>query len=467
MHEAYFTLYGLGAVIFGILCFFFVFLTSFKKRKISFLGWSVFFYGLIYGISAPLIVASIRDSPESFVGSNFVFDNVGALSWHVVAAILSVGGVIVGWGIASAMRRTRSVRARPLFTGLNSPDSFGRVFWLMVIVGFTAQVLYAIDYGGLSGVIDYSRLVRSHMLEESERSRFSFLKPVAGFSMLACFGFLGLILSRVRKFSVILGFGLSLAFSLYLLYTWQGRLGAVTFIAIIFLAIVLIRDIHPGTLILSFFGLAFAGMYLVYMVSEIWDLKTSESFSQFYARELSFIFSGFWAEVSQSNNTFRLFYDVAVLPLHLLPSSLTLGWVEDVTSVHTAVMFGAPKGEHGVTSGMPLDIITMGYLQMDVLGIFVYGVLFGILLRILQTMVDHVELPGIHAALTAYIALKICAFALFYAQPSHIIGNNFPLIVTLIFLAFIRMSRPVRRSLQYLRHEQKAYRFCNSFEGWR
>lgn len=173
-----------------------------------------------------------------------------------------------------------------------------------------------------------------------------------------------------------------------------------------------------------------------YYVSVWLNVKAADSLPDFVARELGFPFGSFFAQLGTGDHLFRAFKDFVVAPLFLLPSSWWSTWVEDVSQVNTALIMGAPKGEQGVTGGIPVDLLTLGLMQAHVLGIAVVGAMFGVLLRFVQGLLDRIPNPGVRAVFGAYAALKLAVLGIFYAQPALFVSGNFDFLTTALFITF-------------------------------
>lgn len=176
------------------------------------------------------------------------------------------------------------------------------------------------------------------------------------------------------------------------------------------------------------------------MVSLWFNLKPADNLIEFIARELSFPYVNFFAQLDYGENLFRLFKDLFLAPIYLLPSSLWTKWVENVSQVNTALIMGAPKGEQGVTGEIPVDLLTLGLMQASIFGIVIVGMIFGIFLKILQSLIDTIKNLGIRSVFEAHIALKIAVLGVFYAQPALVVSGNIALLFTaVIMFAFIRI----------------------------
>jgi len=216
----------------------------------------------------------------------------------------------------------------------------------------------------------------------------------------------------------------------------MGRIGFLTYLATFVLGAILYRRPRPFSLLFLGLGVLIAILVGVYCISIWLNLKPADNLLVFLVQELSFPFGSFFAQLDFGENLFRCFKDFIVSPVYLLPSSLWTQWVEGVSQVNTALIMGAPKGKQGVTGGIPVDLLTLGLMQMSVYGIPIVGAVFGALLRLIQYLLDNINNPGLRAVFEAYIAIKIAVLGVFYAQPELFVSGNFALAVSLIIIGF-------------------------------
>jgi hypothetical protein len=202
----------------------------------------------------------------------------------------------------------------------------------------------------------------------------------------------------------------------------------------------LYKKINPIALVFSGGLILIALLLSVYQVSNLLHVKGGPDITSFLAKELSFPFASFF-ENYNSGEAYRFFLDFLFSPVFVLPSSLWSNWVENVGQVNTALIMGAPKGEEGVTGAIPVDLLTLGFMQFHFIGVFIGGIVFGMFLRFIQRFLEKVQNRGIRVAFEAYIILKIAVIGVFYAQPSILVSSNVPLVIAMVFLLF-----PLRRS---------------------
>jgi hypothetical protein len=408
-----------------------------KAGRMTLLDWSLLAIGGMYGLGWVLVVA-VTKAGGNQTWERWLTPFEALYPLHTLAALLVVIGVISGWYLPAPLLRTRPVKQ---FTGIDRKAApWARAFWFMLLSAIIIQWFYSLAYGGFLNLLDYSSLIRSAIFEV--QNPLSFLKPFGGLAMIAAYGFFGLWLSGRRKLGTMLGLTLSFTFSLYILYSWLGRMGFLVFLATFSLGLALTRWRNPHKLMFwgsMIFVVILAGAYGV----SVWlNLKAADSFLVFLARELSFPFGSFFAQWNNGEHLFRGFLDFVAAPLYLLPSSWWSNWLESVGQVNTAVIMGAPKGEAGVTGAIPVDLLTLGLMQAHLVGIPIVGFIFGMMLRFLQFILDRIPLVGVRAVFEAYIALKIAVLGIFYAQPNLVVSGNFALIVGAgIIVMFLKIKR--------------------------
>lgn len=445
MIDGYFA-FGVGPISVAILCLIILLVRSQGRSSVELMDWSLLFISLVHGIFAPLVILSIIASPANSTGERVIQEKFGEdFAYHSLAVMVAVIGLLLGWEVSRIFKTNRTRRRVVSRVGQPPWRGVERWFWIMALVAVASQYLYTLDYGGFAGIFDYSQQVRAGVLDESIRSRFAFLSPFAGFSMIACYGFCGLLLDQsTRRLRVLFGFVFTFAFSWYVLASWQGRLALVTFIGSLLLGVVLVGKPNRLIVILGSGIIFVLGIGSLAFVSGLLDRGEATSRLQFFTEEISFIFSGFWAWAGTDDITYRYFYDLLVAPAFLLPSSMTLGQFSKISDVHTTLMLGAAKGSGDVYGAMPLDLVTMGYSQLGLFGILVYAIVFGVILFMLQGALDRIQNRGIRAVMEAHISLRIAGIGMFYAEPEHLIRGNFPLVLSLILIALFGRRRAAK-----------------------
>ena len=427
-------------LLFMAICVAFATLHSMRLGKLMLLDWAFLGMAGVYG-GGWALVAFVTQQGDNPTWSAWLLSFEYLYPIHTLCSFLLASFMVFGWLLVGPLLRIpkHQVYMMPL---KSSEAGLIAVMWLLLFVAFLTQWLYSYAYGGFIGTLEYSSLIRSSVFDEVPSNPFSFLKPFGGLALLASFGFFGLWLSRPRRAVIFIGLVVSILFSVYLLYSWRGRMDFLVYLATFVLGALLYMRPSPLSLIVKGMATMFAIVFGAYYVSVWLDLKSADNLHVFLARELSFPFGSFFAQLDLGEHLFRGFKDFLVSPIYLLPTSWWSGWVESVGQINTTVILGAPKGEQGVTGGIPLDLLTLGLMQASIFGIAAVGIIFGVLLRLSQYLLDRLPHTGVRSVFEAYVALSIAVLGIFYAQPELFIKGKFSLIVaTALLIVFLKMPR--------------------------
>ena len=430
----YYSIEGIVGVVFFLGCSVFTLYHSKRVGSFTTLHFSIVGLATLYGLGLPLVVhGAWRYHPK---GSNFLLESYDFIVLHTAFATVALAGIFVGWKLFASWGR------RSAATFFNRTSEMVVVPWLFVMLAIAviAMYFYTRDYGGFIGYFSYSRLIRSAHFDLVDRSSFSFLKPFGGFATISVIGFWGLILSGNRRLLYYLGFLLSFVVSGYVLLAFSGRLSMLMFISIFPISFAIYRRAKPLTWSLLLPISAPLAVVGIFYISSFFELKSDVNLEKFVVSEVSFPFIAFFAQF-QDGDKFQFFYHLFVAPLYLLPSTFVGDWLSTASQVNTEIIHGAAKGVGGVTAGMPVDLITFGLMQFHVLGVFIYAMVFGCMLRGLTCVAGSFASRGMASAFSAYVAIRVGIFGAFYADPKHFIEGNFAFIATLLAILAFRSVR--------------------------
>jgi hypothetical protein len=428
-------------VMFFIFCLFFVLIHSLRLGRLTLLDWSVLGMSGVYGLGWSL-VAYVSKEGGNPRWEQWLLPNEHLYPVHTILAFLLLGSICLGWITFGTINHRAFPKFKVRLSDKNYESCLVQAMWFIFIISIVSQWLYTRAYGSFLGLLDYSRLIRSAIFLVD--NRFSFLRPFGGLALFASYGFFGLLLLNKRSIFIWLGLFLSIPFSLYILYSWIGRIGFLTYIMTFILGMIFFSKRKPIFLLLTGFIILFLILSGTYVVSMWFNLKPADNLVVFIARELSFPYVSFFGQLDYGENLLRLFKDLFLAPIYLLPSSLWTKWVENVGQVNTALIMGAPKGEQGVTGAIPVDLLTLGLMQASIFGIFIIGVIFGVFLKILQHLIDSIQNLGIRSVFEAHIAIKIAVLGVFYAEPALVVSGNITLLFT-VAMIFIFIRIPIIR----------------------
>lgn len=430
----YLSIEGIAGGTFFVICVLFALYHSVRTSKFTTLHFSIVGLAIVYGLGMPVVIYGAQEFHTT--GNHFYRKSFDYIILHTAFAAVAVIGIYLGWRSLSVSKRIHL----GLYFKETQPKKMVPWLFIMLIISIVAMYLYTKDYGGFLGYFAYNRLIRAGHFDLVDRSSFSFLKPFGGFAHISVFGFWGLILSGRHRVLNYLGLILALSVSIYVLFAFSGRLSMLLFVSIFPVSIALLRRTSPLAWSLMLPASAPLAILAIFFISAFFEIKASDDLHGFVAREISFPFIAFFAQLDEGD-PFQFFYHLILSPLYLMPSSLVGSWFSSASQINTATIHGAAKGIGGVTSGMPVDIITFGFMQFHVLGVLLYAVFFGWVLRAVTCISGSFSVPGISAAFTAYVAIRIGIFGALYGDPEHIIEGSFPFIATLIVISTLRVMR--------------------------
>lgn len=428
------TLEGALGIGFFLFCTLLVLLRIELEKKFQTIDYSVLSMGVVYGLLLPIVVHGA--SEVDFQGSEFIIYNMDIIYVHTFSATIGVIGLLIGW-------YSVNVRQRNYFRGFfqnYTVKTMTLFFYMLLGFAFLAVYLYTYDYGGFFGYFEYNRYIRSGIFDGFQRSRFSFLWPFGSLAVVACIGFWGLILSGKRGPVVLLGFFSSFLFASYVLYASLGRVSMVVFAAVFPFSVILKCKISPIFWFIFYIIAAVFGVMILFVISNVLGIKGADNIYVYISREASFLFVSFFANLMEGDK-FNLFWEIALFPAYLLPSSWTSSWLSGASDVNTKLIMGFVKGEGGVTGAIPTDMLTFGLMQMHLFGVVIYSFILGFFIRMVAEISQSFALNGMSCAFLAYIIMRIGVFSLFYSYPKHIVSVCFPFIVIIVMIFAFRIIK--------------------------
>jgi len=402
-----------------------------KYARLELLDWSFLAIGAGYGIGWVIVLTDSISNTNNYWRS-WILPNSDLYLIHTLCVMVLLAAIWVGWHLMSLSSWIRHSTVKNVAGNIISTNKTAVIAWIILGSAILLQWLYTRAYGGFFGIFEYSRALRSGILLIN--NSFSFLQPFGTLSLISSFIFFGLILSRRKKYFVSFGLLISFFFSLYILYSRQGRIGFLIYISTFALGYAFHRRIRPIALLAGTGILLLGVLIAAYILTITLNLHQTSSLTSFLAKELAFPFVSFFAQINSGEHLHRGFIDFLVTPLYFLPSSFWAGMVDNATEINTTVIIGASKGQDGVTGGIPVDLLTLGVMQFSSIGILLTGMLYGCLLRALQSLLKRISIPGLRVTFEAFIIFRIAIFAVFYAHPAHVVAACFGLCITAVIM---------------------------------
>ena len=420
-------------IFYFLICFFTALYLSNNKKQIPLLAWSLLACGLVYGLFGGYFLNGGYLLAE-YPGIAYLKNNRQIFFFHSVFSTAIFFGMYIGWNFKNTVFDMIVFKSRKIFNVSNK--TIFSLAWFFLIFGFFLRWLYSKEYGGFIKYLAYSRAIRSGIFEIN--NPFSFLQPFGSLVLISSYFFWSLFHSGYKKNKSFFGLLLSFLFSLYILFSLQGRMGFLIYLSTFVLSLVYIKKIKTIYLVLGIIPAGFLLILFAYILSNLLGIKGADSFVYYIVKELSFPFVSFFAQLEHNQYLFGCFLDIITAPIHLLPSSITSGWFLSANQLNTLVISGAIKGEMGVTGTIPVDLITFGLMQLHFIGIFFIGILFGIVIKLLQNIAMSISNKNVSLVYLSNFSINIAFMSVFYAGSSNFIGKLFPFI--LIWLVFYALS---------------------------
>lgn len=418
-------------LLFMLLCVGLAVVHSIHEKRVTLFDWSVLAIGGVYG-GGWSIVVYITTRGGNPKWEHWLLPYESLYPVHTFSAILLLCSVCLGWFFYRFFVFEKGEKNnKPLQIDV---ERLIIAAWVLFLIAFLMQWLYANAYGGFIGLLDYSVMIRKSIFKVD--NPLSFLQPFAGLTFFASFIFFGLLVTGQNRLSIWVGFLLSVLFSLYILFSWKGRIGFMVYLTTFFIGAIKLRRLKPVIFLVVLMGVMIFVVAGAYVVSVLFDFKSADDIFLFAARQFSFPFGSFFAQLDLGQNLHRAFRDFFIAPVYFLPSSWWLNWVDDVGRINTIVVMGAAKGEQGVTSAIPVDLITLGLMQASFFGVAVVGFLWGAMLHLIENLLEKISNNGMRAIFEAYVSLKVAVLGVFYSHPSLFISGNFALFVSIAVIVF-------------------------------
>lgn len=309
---------------------------------------------------------------------------------------------------------------------------------IMLIIGIISNYLYLKVYGGYKNYLNYSSLIRSGII--TIKNPFSFLIAFRNFIIFSSYIFLSMIYTNKNKISRYFLFFLSFIFSLFILYSNKGRISFAIYILVLlgyaFLRKKNVEYINIKTLTkVCLVGIVF--LIGIVNVGKILGRNTDGNFLMQLNKEFSFIFLNFKVIFNNLKiENYRLLKDLILFPIYLLPNSIWYGKfnILKCSDINTMFWFGSIKGVGSVYGEMPVDFISISYMQFGFAGIIILPIFYAILFDIVMQSIYKIHNVETFKIIYIYVLLTIGIETIIYADPYHIMTSSFAFIAFMILL---------------------------------
>ena len=432
-----------------------------NSKRISLIDWAVIGLGAYGGVILLILCLILEQGFSEYLKRKIDIDPV--LWSYPLFAIVAVLGL---WLSSLAFKPRGSMNAANLLIETKTVSRLQLLAWFFLASGAISYWMYAKAYGGFSGLIQYGAVIRAGLTEEFGFDlQFAFLKRFGGFVFFSCLLFSALLFSKAsdRRISlgVLVGFVASLLSSMFVLYTWQGRLLLLVFPCVIALGFIIARYGYRPKNLSRILVVLLIPVFVFPATVTWWGKKNNESHMALaFVDETQFPLVSFGSMMKY--HKYHYMSDVAITPLYLLPQRIwrDLFHIRKPSTVNTENVVGAAKGERGNLAEVPIDFVSLGVLQGHLLGVLLLAVVFGFLLGWLDKWILNSFTGGLAALFYSYSAMFVAIFSSVYADPQHIVIRNFHFIVGLFF-TYLIVTPSVRRGRRLARQQAIAIQMQN------
>lgn len=438
----------LGGLCFASIIYIVTYFKFLRSKKLELLDWFLISMATFNGIGFSFVIFYTNIGRNSYIHSRLIlnFDVLMSIS-YILLCFLILFSVVFGWYLAAGVKKTTGKKVS-INNHYDSNSKFQNklliVAWVMLVISIFSYGLFTRAYGGFIDYLDFSSARRSGVFVVA--NSFSFLQRFGSLSFFSSFIFFSYLIDSEYKIrnnkSNLIGFILSASFSLYVLFSWEGRIGFVFYIATFFLGYILYTYKSTFAFIRKFsFFIIFSFIFLIFIDTFLGRSGGDLGVIDLFTKELSFPFASFYS-IFESGE-YRWFFDVLTAPLLILPMKIWGGVlnIDTASSFNTFLLLGARKGEAGVYGETPVDLLSFAYLQGSFLGVVIIGLTGGIGLYILQQVINKIPIKSFRSVVSAKIILYVAIMTVLYGDPQHILVRNFDIIFGFIMIKLLLKIR--------------------------
>lgn len=405
--------------------------------KYTLVSWFFVSYGVMIGLGLAITNIFFKDNIEAGYLITQFSQNYSSDAWvYLPISFFFLLSVFFGawafdkskWTFVINVAESVSVK------GSTEQRVVGRYYFsaiVLLLLSFVGYWLYVQAYGGFITYIAYAGALRAGAMDELPPNPFSFLIAFGSFAFISSFLFYALLLRKFKVITFVL-FLCAFSFSIYVLFSWLGRIAFLFYFMVFFMVSVIRKeDLQPK--ILQLLMLVIGALSLLVIVGTLLERKTHSGILQMLSLELIFPVSSLM-NVMEKNESFRMGIDFFTLPVYWLPQRFWTEYLVSADAVNTKLLFGVLKGDAGNTNSVPADILTLSYLNFGYLGFVFFGVFTGYALAAVDYICRSIRIVSVRLVIYSYMALYLSVLMPIYADPSHIAGRLFPIVGFLVIM---------------------------------
>ena len=376
-------------------------------------------YALIYAL-VPFTLLTIHNNGGD-VGNYLRFDSDSTLL--AMFAFSLIGYCLIDFGYKVKIKRYKKERVRTIESQevLTTTDKeVNRLTVLSIILTLLSLVslyLWSRAYGGPFKMMAYASLIRSGY--DTTKNGLAFFKNPANLCTMGSYvSFLCLIQNKQRNRALNL---LLLVLNIYakILYSLidDGRMNAVIyfvgFVAIYYYFKLNNREIKLRTVASRALLIAIVSFFLMVFASTIMDRFRYNSneltfaefdFSSSLVKEFRYTFSDLYTSIGKRWNGFEYTFFRNILSglFAYFPTALKPEYAKvSLTKINSINVYGEAYSNH---SGSPPDFLSVAIYDVGFVGIILYPIILGILLRILDEKFRYYKKDSVFG-MTVYLCL--------------------------------------------------------------
>ena len=416
-----------------------IFLLSKKDKKIELtlsnatVIVTMIIFGLVFPANYLLSLAGL--SADIYIQNYELMEASDIAILYIFATLASLFFILV-------LKHSRSIKMFSRFDNGNNRDSSRLLLTAiaLLIIGLVSNQLYLSAYGGFSNYLNFNRLLRFGI--NVVDNNFSFLMPLRSCVVFSSFLFALLLKKRKKKIIAASLFVVSLIFSIMVLYSNLGRLSILLYVLLLLLAL-FYKGKTKYVTYRSFIRIAVCSFLLVialFFIGGILNRNDEGSLLAEFNSEITFPFQNLFVIRNKlSTFDYRYFSDIAFFPVYLLPSSIwsvKMG-IKTCSSIVTAAWWGAEKGSNGVYGEMPVDFVTLSYLQLGVVGAIIVPIILAFIYHKCFLLAGKIRDDALRMFIYLFLFINVGVYSVFYCDPYLIIQRNLPLMAFAVLYAFL------------------------------
>lgn len=422
-----------------LLCALFSFLWRVYKKEYDLIFWFFISYGFFIGFGLSITGLFIADN----VGDGYIVNELASQYFYNAIIYLPITlmflfSVCLGGYLfeRSSFKNTNSLLKFMSSIGSDEKDIrfFFRVAAFMLLISFIAYYIYVLPYGGFVSYLSYSAILRSGLMDQLPPNPFSFLIAFGAYSMFSSYIFFALL---QKKFSLVYFafFLLSFVFSLYVLTSKLGRISFLFYFLLFVMTLTITKNLQPK--FVKMLILMLLSALFLFLINTALGRGEFTSIFQLLSLELIFPFSSF-NNVLHNSDSFRFGLDLVTFPVYLMPQSLWGSILTSADAANTYLLFGSYKGQGGNTTSIPIDILSLSFINFGAAGFIIFGMFTGYFLSYFDQLAKSIDLTELRRVIYILLIMNLSILTPIYADPSHLVIRMFPFICFIIIVYIFR-----------------------------